>query len=63
MARVWASVLPGGSSRCTWVCELSSGGMKPVGSSGISMREPTKNSVAATMVTSRCRVAQPTQTM
>ena len=52
------SVLPGGSSRYTWVCELSSGGMKPVGSSGTSAIEPTKNSSAPIMVTSRWRTHQ-----
>jgi hypothetical protein len=52
--RVCASVAPGGSSRYTWVCELSSGGMKPVGSSGISASEPTKNAMVAAKVIQRC---------
>ena len=53
-ARVRASVAPGGSSRYTWVCELSSGGMKPVGSSGMSASEPTKNAMVAAKVIQRC---------
>ena len=53
-ARVCASVAPGGSSRYTWVCELSSGGMKPVGSSGISASEPMKKAAVAMKVIHRC---------
>ena len=54
VAIVSLSVEPGGSSRYTWVCELSSGGMKPVGNSGISITEPTKNAMAPAPVMRRC---------
>ena len=33
---------PGGSVNVTWVCDRSSGGMKPVGNSGTNRNEPTK---------------------
>ena len=46
MCRVCSKVLPGVSSSVTWVCAKSSGGMKPVGSSGISISETTKNAAA-----------------
>ena len=52
----WLKVLPGGSSRRTCVCELSSGGMKPLGKSGMSMMEPTKNAAAPTDVIHRWRM-------
>ena len=55
-AKDWLSVLPGGSSRCTCVCELSSGGIKPLGRSGMSMTEPTKNAAAPTDVIHRWRM-------
>ena len=63
VAMVCLRVLPGGSSRYTWVWELSSGGMKPLGNKGTSMMEPMKNSVASTMVTKRCFMHQVAQTM
>ncbi len=53
-ARVSASFAPGGSSSVTWVWALSSAGMKPEGSSGISASEPTKNSSAPRSVRTRC---------
>jgi hypothetical protein len=60
-ARVCASVAPGGSSRYTWVCELSSGGMKPVGSSGMSASEPMKKAMVAANVVQRWRTHQAAQ--
>jgi len=59
-AVVWARVAPGASERYTCVCELSSGGMKPVLSSGIIATEAKKNRVASTMVLNRCRMHHPT---
>ena len=53
-AKVCWNVAPGGSERYTCVCERSSGGMKPAGSSGTSMNEPTQNAAAATSVLMRC---------
>jgi len=52
-AQVSLKVLPGGSSMLTMVCERSAGGTKPVGSSGISITEPTKKAMAASSVTKR----------
>ena len=54
-ARVSAKVEPGGSSTLICVCARSAAGTKPVGSSGTSEIEPTKNSAAAIMVRPRWR--------
>jgi hypothetical protein len=54
-------VLPGGSVTVTCVCDRSSGGMKPVGSSGTSMNEPTKNTSAPSSVHQRWRRHQAAQ--
>ena len=55
-ARVSAKVLPGGSSSVIWVWPRSAAGTKPVGKSGTSEMEPTKNRPAHTAVTKRwCR--------
>ena len=45
--------LPGGNSMNTWVCELSSGGMKPVGNKGMSAKEPMKKAPAPKAVQNR----------
>ncbi len=62
-AKVCASVLPGGSEIDTCVCDRSSGGMKPVGSSGTSINEPTRNTAAASVVRMRCFRHQRAQPM
>ena len=54
LAWVWASLVPGGSSKYTWVWLLSSGGMKPVGNKGTKDSEPIKNASAPSTVHQRC---------
>ena len=61
-AKVCAKLLPGGSDSVTCVCDKSSGGMKPVGSSGTSASEPAMKAPAASVVHRRCfrhHAAQP----
>ena len=52
-AQVSFRVLPGGSSTLTRVWARSAGGTKPVGSSGISITEPTKKAMAPSRVRRR----------
>ena len=62
-AYVCCSVLPGGSVTVTWVCDRSSGGMKPVGSSPTSTNDAAVNAITASVTFTRCFSAHAAQRM